>query len=420
MRAKRICLGISAQKRLLRLVRNMLKEKIKNVFIGVLIFAAVFAVLFCIAEIITRKVYKISTEDFVAHVDNFGWQMKPNMDGTFQYRTIMSHVTTNSKGLRDKEYNYEKPENTKRVLILGDSMMNALSVNDDQTTDAVLENYLNQHTTSTEVINSGIFGWGTAQEYSFLKLEGLKYEPDVVAMFFVINDIVENYDIAGRKKCSALYYTLDESGELVQHKVEESKEELDQQKAESLKKGGTMSRFKLFLENSAFFTELKTRISYVRPLQDAFVALGLRKEDKIIPSMIQVYHSSFNDDFPQHWALTEKLIREAAKEAKNANAEFLLVQIPTLAVYDEEYLRAALYASHNEDELNNFDFGKVTKEFERIAASDDNIDFIDLTPKFEASKESTTFYPVDQHWNKKGHELAVEAIRDKILEYLTK
>ena len=399
----------------------MLKEKIKNVFIGVLIFAAVFAVLFCIAEIITRKIYKVNMEDFVTCVENFGWQMKPNMDSIYQFKTIKSHVTTNSKGLRDKEYDYEKPENTKRVLILGDSFMNALQVDDDQTTDAVLENYLNQHTTSTEVINSGIIAWGTAQEYSFLKLEGLKYEPDVVVMFFYINDIFENYGTAaGRKKCLAPYYTLDESGELVQHKVEESEEMLNQQKAESLKKGGIMLRFKLFLRNSAFLTEVKERIFYIRPLQDALVAMGLRSEDRTIYNMVKAYHNSFNDDFPQYWALTEKLIRETAKEAKNANAKFLLVQAPTLAVYDEKYLEEVLYVGHNEDELNNFDFGKVTKEFERIAASDDNIDFIDLTPKFKASKESATFYPVDQHWNESGHELVAEAIRDKILEYLTK
>ena len=43
------------------------------------------------------------------------------------------------------------------------------------------------------VINSGVSGWGTDQEYLFLKREGFKYSPDVVVLaFLIVNDIRNN------------------------------------------------------------------------------------------------------------------------------------------------------------------------------------------------------------------------------------
>ena len=53
-------------------------------------------------------------------------------------------VKINSKGLRDNEYPYEKPDDTYRILMLGDSFTFGYGVNIEDTMAKVLEENLNK------------------------------------------------------------------------------------------------------------------------------------------------------------------------------------------------------------------------------------------------------------------------------------
>lgn len=118
-----------------------------------------------------------------------GWKNIPGFEGT----TMGQPLTINSKGLRDREYSYEKPAGTRRMLVLGDSMTWGLGVGDDQIFTEVLERKLERETPKWEVINAGVSGWGTDQEYLFLKEEGFKYEPDIVmVVYYLVNDREDN------------------------------------------------------------------------------------------------------------------------------------------------------------------------------------------------------------------------------------
>ncbi len=44
----------------------------------------------------------------------------------------------------------------------------------------------------TEVINAGVIGWGTAQEWLWLQSEGLAYAPDTLVLGFYVNDFWDN------------------------------------------------------------------------------------------------------------------------------------------------------------------------------------------------------------------------------------
>ena len=73
--------------------------------------------------------------------------------------------------------------------MLGDSFTWGYGVADDEVFTEVLEHNLAERGTRCEVINTGVSGWGTDQEYLFLTDEGFKYEPDlVVVAFFLFND----------------------------------------------------------------------------------------------------------------------------------------------------------------------------------------------------------------------------------------
>jgi lysophospholipase L1-like esterase len=121
--------------------------------------------------------------------EHLGWRNIPNWKAT----TFGHSLTINSKGLRDREYPYQKPPGTMRILVLGDSYAWGYGVADNQVFSEVLEAKFEQTGSKIEVLNSGVSGWGTDQEYLFLVDEGIKYAPDLVVLaFFVLNDMDDN------------------------------------------------------------------------------------------------------------------------------------------------------------------------------------------------------------------------------------
>ena len=118
-----------------------------------------------------------------------GWKNIPNWRASTRGRKL----SINSKGLRGREYDYTKQPGTSRILVLGDSFGWGYGVADEEVLAAVLEQQLQRDGLDWEVLNGGVSGWGTDQEYLFLTSEGFKYAPDIVVLaFLVFNDPANN------------------------------------------------------------------------------------------------------------------------------------------------------------------------------------------------------------------------------------
>ncbi|MFT5441610.1 MAG: lysophospholipase L1-like esterase [Myxococcota bacterium] len=125
----------------------------------------------------------------VLYDETLGWRNPPNHKG----RTFGNPLWINAKGLRGRDRPYAKPVDTRRILVLGDSYTWGFDVGDDEVFTEVLEDRLAEEPRKTEVINTGVSGWGTDQEYLFFIEEGVRYQPDVVVLaFYVLNDFNEN------------------------------------------------------------------------------------------------------------------------------------------------------------------------------------------------------------------------------------
>lgn len=120
------------------------------------------------------------------------FRLKKNQNSTFHGTPF----TTNAFGYRDENITIKKPENTKRILVVGDSISFGDSVLDHETYPEVLEDILNNVTshskTTVEVINTAAPGNSPYQEYYDLK-EGMKFHPDVIVLQFTLNDVIEQY-----------------------------------------------------------------------------------------------------------------------------------------------------------------------------------------------------------------------------------
>ncbi|MCP5094710.1 MAG: SGNH/GDSL hydrolase family protein [Chloroflexi bacterium] len=116
-----------------------------------------------------------------------------DVNGNTVYDTIVEY---NGKGYRGPEATYEKPDDVYRILIIGDSFVEAIQVDYEKTFQALLQNQLSQHNTPDqqyEVIAMGRTGWGTVHETVYYQAEGHKYNADLVILMFYINDVADNY-----------------------------------------------------------------------------------------------------------------------------------------------------------------------------------------------------------------------------------
>lgn len=99
-------------------------------------------------------------------------------------------IATDSLGLRGPERAIPKPEGVRRLFVLGDSVALGWGVRDEDTFVRLSESLLADQTGQEwECINGGHLFHDTIQEAEVLREVGFAYDPDIVALVFVDNDL---------------------------------------------------------------------------------------------------------------------------------------------------------------------------------------------------------------------------------------
>jgi hypothetical protein len=146
--------------------------------IGVLLAAILTEVAFRL--FLSNKILRPVIPPEIGRFDErLGWSLKPLSYGVSNRTGYDIEYRINSKGLRDDETPYEKPEGIFRIVLLGDSLTFGYGVPIDKHFSRLLEGYL----TNGEVINMGVGGYGVDQELLFLRSEGFRYHPDLVLAY---------------------------------------------------------------------------------------------------------------------------------------------------------------------------------------------------------------------------------------------
>lgn len=104
----------------------------------------------------------------------------------------------NSYGHHDDDFPLKKGIGEFRGVMLGDSITMGHGVTREETFANQLEALLNSKTrTSAQIINAGVQGYGTFQEYNAF-LDSLVFEPNFVTIGFCMNDLVEPFVVDQR------------------------------------------------------------------------------------------------------------------------------------------------------------------------------------------------------------------------------
>ena len=92
----------------------------------------------------------------------------------------------NAKGYRGKEFSYDRVPGKKRLVFMGDSVLEGLGVKaEERFTDLLMSRLGDNY----EIINLGVRGYNLAQEFEYFKEFGLRYKPDAVLFCVTFNDL---------------------------------------------------------------------------------------------------------------------------------------------------------------------------------------------------------------------------------------
>jgi len=128
---------------------------------------------------VDRRIQPVVPPDVHQFDERLGWSLKPLSQGNSHATGYKIEYRINSKGLRDDETTYEKPEGIFRIVLIGDSYTFGYGVPIEKHFSTLLEGCFK----NVEIINMGVDGFGIDQELLFLRSEGFRYEPDLVLAF---------------------------------------------------------------------------------------------------------------------------------------------------------------------------------------------------------------------------------------------
>ena len=351
-------------------------------FSGLLVLG-VTVVLFCAALEVGLRILRIYPS-FSTPDRTIGFRLRPGARYRFTDEGF-SEGRINSRGWRDREHTLQKPPGVTRIEVIGDSFVEALQVPADSAFPARLERRLGL---GHEVVALGRSGMGTTEEYLTYRRWGVEYDPDVVAVLFVMNDFTDNTR------------NLDPSGGLRPYfRLQADSLVLD---TTYLERPGFRSR--------ASLDALKAHSSLV---SWAARSWNLIRQKRAIQRMeARTRHDDVSFEFDRRippdsipaFLVTRRILARFADQVHRDGRRFVLV----IAGAAQQEDRAALSAA----ERNTAYDRDKPQRFLAACGAADGYDVVPLTPAFRAASEAgggPYWYVVRAgyaHWNPRGHALA--------------
>ena len=317
----------------------------------------------------------------------------------------------NSHGFRDYERTYAKLDGTFRIMVLGDSYVEALQVPLESSFPALLEKQLNNGFSSVkfEVISMGQSGFGTADAYMRYLDFGRKYSPDLVILAFLTgNDIRNNSKMLNRKDL-AFYFVFDNNGDLV----------LDRSMWEKYENSMTFPKqfFQYIKQNSYLFSLVSERIFLLsRQIRNNYfegqLSGDMLEGEKQLGqfSDLNIYLPDLRERWREAFDISKGLILKFKEQVEKDGAKFVLVTLS-----NGEQINPDRQQELNEMFPFPLDYeqpDRILEEFTR----QNGVDLLQLMPVFQEYYHSTGKNlhgfrsPGRGHWNQNGHHLAAVEI----------
>ncbi len=121
-----------------------------------------------------------------------GWKNKAHYEDVAIRHNKLVRYETNEDGFRPATIARKKNGNVIRVMLFGNSTVNAREVPESETIHFYLDSLLNLTSQRYEVINAGVLGYATDQALLNIERHIDTYSPDIVCYGYCINDLYAN------------------------------------------------------------------------------------------------------------------------------------------------------------------------------------------------------------------------------------
>jgi lysophospholipase L1-like esterase len=370
-----------------------------------------------------------------------GWSLQPGASGrsydeNYEYD---SRVEINSLGLRSPAaIGYDKPAGVYRILVLGDSFVEAMQVEMQDAFHQQLGQILNQRGLRAEVIAAGVQGWGTDQELLWLREQGRRYRPDLVVLaFYPRNDFMNNFrplEAANMGANLKPFFHL-QDGRLVLEDFPFDPAQappppsentvVSAERSAPIPPGRLTGLGDWLHRHSAFYRWANPRLRLAAPRLAARLArTGIIRPGKettliaqgpdYVPLVFGVYQAPVAPAWQSAFDLTAALLMEIQAEARGMGAGFAVVLANSQEeIYAGEWQR--IEARYPRMQGKDWSVEQPRREALRILVGA-GIPTLDLVPVFLAADGARLHFPINGHWNEAGHRLAAETLAGFLYE----
>jgi|CXWL01.1.fsa_nt_gi hypothetical protein len=384
-------------------------------FVGLVIGLAIIEVALRLAGYSSPEFYRADRA--------LGYSLIPGISGWYS-KEGRSYVEVNSDGFRDVERPYEKPADTIRIAIVGDSYVEGFQVGrDEMFSTFVLKGSRECGVFSgknVEVLTFGVSGYGTGQELLVLREKVWRYSPDIVMLVMTTNnDVTDN--LRELKNTPIPYFVLSD-GKL-------TLDDSFQNERAFIVRDSLIGRSGTWFKNNLRFVQAIGQISVKLKY---WYRNDRKREDRstsvvnqtVMPADVevgidnQIYREPKDENWQRAWRVTESLLLAMRTDVEDRGAKFVVVTatngVQILPSPDERRAYAAY-------------LGVVDLQYPDRRIADfcyaNSISVIGLVGELGdySMKENANLHGFEGnlgygHWNQLGHRIAGEAIARRLCE----
>jgi lysophospholipase L1-like esterase len=336
-----------------------------------------------------------------------GTRLIANKEGwwTQEDHEFVVPIRINSQRRRDVEPDAAKPADVFRVLVLGDSFIEALQVPLEDTFSRQLEAALEaaMGKGAVRVSSMGVSGYGTASQTLYYEQTGRELDPDVVLLAFYPGNDVRNNSPALEPLLRPVYGSDGALERVAMVGKEDTRMQADR---------GILWRLQSYQYARKILLTKQPRLAAL--LAD----LGLLKRQAVrdtatnaeVPIDYGVFAANPSAEWEEAWKHTERLLARLSRDVENDGGRFAIVIV---TARDHVYPDAWARVLDANPTMREREWDLDAPELRVVEwCKEKAIPCIRLSPTFvaHAKQGEPLHFTYDGHWTPKGHALAARTV----------